>query len=285
MDKNTYVKSTIIIIMIIAVVFFMFQFEVLNNLIKLKWDTESSQFLRRTNTSWVFLGDSTMNRLFDSIIKTKRSCKSVKRAPGRCNLLPYLGQKKRKKWTKPSKNEGPHMYGLNHPFCTDCHECNSELYDCGKHTFEYISVEFARDVEIQTPTSNTTQETIAQYLQLKECDIFCKCVVNSGIHDMALPHLTDQLYVKHVHFYVQQLVNSCQNVVWMSMTAVRGDKGFPQNNGRIHRWNMLIKGMLHKNFPKVGFIDVFSMSNFTNLHFDNVHLKRSGYDLIASFFN
>ncbi|XP_063405662.1 uncharacterized protein LOC134689619 [Mytilus trossulus] len=189
-----------------------------------------------------------MNRLFESIIKTKRSCKSVKRAPGRCNLVPYLGQTKRKKWTKPSKIEGPHMYGLNHSFFTDCYGCNSELFDCGKQYFEYISVEFARDVEIQTPTSYTTQGAISQYLQL---NVYAVCVVNSGIHDMALPHLTDQQYVKHVHFYVQQLVNSCQNVTWMSITAVRGDKGFPQNNRRIHLWNMLIKDMLRKNFPKI----------------------------------
>ncbi|CAG2217690.1 unnamed protein product [Mytilus edulis] len=211
----------------------------------------------------------------------KKPCKVQKQA-GRCNLISYMGQQRRSNWTKPSSTEGPVGYGLTHPFCTDCSGCNSALFNCGEIKIEYISVEYARDVEIQSTIGNTTQEailhmkqfvvTLIQTLQMYESLI-------SGLHDMVLPALTDRLYVKNVHLYVQHLVQTCQNVIWISMTAVTGDKGFPQ----IQLWNRLIKEMLRNKFSKIGFIDFFPISNSTKAHSDNVRLTAALYKLLTSF--
>ncbi|CAG2217231.1 unnamed protein product [Mytilus edulis] len=259
-------------------------FGVFNNIIELKWNTtliklkwktqlielqldtepfHSSTGLNCTNFLKSYFGRKPITHWFFWVIHVcidclwlywgKRPCKVQKQA-GRCNLISYLGQQKRSNWTKPSSTEGPVGYGLTHPFCTDCSGCNSALFNCGEIKTEYISVEYARDVEIQSTIGNTTQEAVSLYFNSNFTNV---CVVNSGFHDMVLPALTDRLYVKNVQFYVQQLVQTCQNVIWISMTAVRGDKGFPQNNRRIHLWNRLMKEMLRNKFPKVGFMDFF----------------------------
>ncbi|VDI31093.1 Hypothetical predicted protein [Mytilus galloprovincialis] len=215
-----------------------------------------------------------------AILGKKRSCK-VKKKAGRCNLISYLGQQKLSNWTKPSSIEGPVWYGLTHPFCTDCSGCNSALFHCGETKIEYISVEYARDVEIQSTIGNTTQEAVSLYLNSSFTNV---CVVNSGLHDMVLPALTDRLYVKNVQFYVQYLVQTCQNVIWISLTAVRGDKTYPQTNRRIQLLNRLVKVLIREKFPKVGFMDLFPLSNSTKAHRDNVHLTPALYKLLASFF-
>ncbi|XP_052084424.1 uncharacterized protein LOC127721669 [Mytilus californianus] len=307
MDNGQYVKPTVAII--ITGMCFMIYYGVFNNIIELKWDTTlitlkwdttlkldtetfhactglnctnffKSYFWKKTYNSLVFLGDSSMYRLFMTIMRKKRSCNVLKQA-NRCNLISYLGQQRRSKWTKPSSTEGPYSYGLTHPFCTDCSGCSSALYNCEDIKIEYISVEYARDVEIQSTTSNSTQGAVSLYLNSNFTNV---CVVNSGLHDMILPALTDRHYVKNVHFYVQHLVQTCQNVIWISTTAVRGDKGFPQNNRRIHRWNRLIKDMVRNKFPNVGFMDMFPITNSTKAHTDNVHLTESVYKLIARYF-
>ncbi|CAG2193881.1 unnamed protein product [Mytilus edulis] len=310
MDKGQYVKPKVAII--ITGMCFVTYFGVCNNIIELKWDnllnklkwntqlTElkldtgpfhsctglnctnfvKSYFWKKIYKSVVFLGDSSMQQLFKAILRKKKQCKVRKRAD-RCNLISYLGQRKRSNWTKPSSTEGPVFYGLKHPFCTDCSGCSSALFDCGEIKIEYITVEYARDVEIQSTIGNTTQEAVSLYLNSNLPNV---CVVNSGIHDMVLPALTDQHYVKNVHFYVQHLVQTCQNVIWICTTAVRGDKIFSQNNRRIQLWNILIKEMLRNKFPRVGLMDFFSFSNSTKAHSDNVHLTPALYKFLARFF-
>ncbi|XP_063437667.1 uncharacterized protein LOC134718823 isoform X1 [Mytilus trossulus] len=310
MDKGQYVKLTVAII--ITGMCFMLYSGVFNNIIEIKWDTAlvklkwntrlielksntvpfhsctglnctnflKSYFWKKTYKSVVYLGDSCMHRLFLAILGKKRPCKVHKQA-GRCNLISYLGQQKLSNWTKPSSIEGPVWFGLTHPFCTDCSGCNSALFHCRETKIEYISVAYARDVAIQSTIGNTTQEAVSLYLNSSLTNV---CVVNSGMHDMGLPALTDKLYVKNVQFYVQHLVLTCDNVIWISTTAVKGDKTFPQNNRRIQLWNRLIKEMLRNNFPKVGFMDFFPISNSTKAHSDNVHLTPALYKLFASFF-
>jgi hypothetical protein len=92
-------------------------------------------------------------------------------------------------WIQPdaSKFEGPTMYGLQDHFCHDCTDCESSFLQCtlkendtvangdkddtNKCSHDkklvyggYFSIEFARDVEIQTPEYTTTQENIASFL-------------------------------------------------------------------------------------------------------------------------
>ena len=109
----------------------------------------------------LFLGDSTMGRLFQNmhryggkVIKTKR-----------CDWLENFGLKKSKKWIVPPKDAGPVAYGLTDYWCTDCSGCYSSFYTDKGRTNSYIAVEFAKDVEMQSEVGNTTQESLVFFLK------------------------------------------------------------------------------------------------------------------------
>ncbi len=141
----------------------------------------------------------------------------------RCKLndnfdLPYA-----KEWIQPEPTfyEGPLKYGSlpGNQYCSDCSGCQSNFLDCqikdlglgqersGLHRCDrkrlsyggYISIEFARDVEIQTPKYSTTQENIAHYLHTswnKPGSPLVKqwglpiCVINTSAHDTMIVDIT-----------------------------------------------------------------------------------------------
>eukprot|EP00555_Chaetoceros_dichaeta_P015286 CAMPEP_0198274304 /NCGR_PEP_ID=MMETSP1447-20131203/59874_1 /TAXON_ID=420782 /ORGANISM="Chaetoceros dichaeta, Strain CCMP1751" /LENGTH=381 /DNA_ID=CAMNT_0043968387 /DNA_START=323 /DNA_END=1468 /DNA_ORIENTATION=- len=51
---------------------------------------------------------------------------------GRCNNVEVLQQKRAAVWNHPNRSlgEGPHGYGLEEPFCTDCSGCNIDMIMC-----------------------------------------------------------------------------------------------------------------------------------------------------------
>merc|ERR1719494_1417948 len=85
-------------------------------------------------------------------------------------------------WSPPSTTvEGPLKNGLENHFCSDCSGCRGFIYESPFMDIEYIPVEFAKDVEVQTDDTRTTQETVAKYLKstTRETIVF----VNTGLHD------------------------------------------------------------------------------------------------------
>ena len=236
---------------------------------------------------WTFLGDSTMMltaRLANFSSKYEREPMHVAR--GRCSQLKHLGFSalQSNDWVKPNATmgEGPAMYGLEHPSCKDCSGCNS--YRLGlNQTLEYLAVEFARDVEMQTSMTKTTQETTALYLS-RLGDYGTACVVNSGVHDLAIqPKIGMHVYVANVKEYLTLLQPVCDALIWLGTSSCLENPRHPQRNVDIVQWNHGVYNMLAREMPEVYVIDLYEKSNRTE-HKDNIHLQHYFYKELGDFF-
>ena len=189
--------------------------------------------VRRSAAKFILLGDSTMSHLFHGFSRHSgpkessalRDCTKSKPVKTGCELMDVIGLSKPKDgWKKPDRNvEGPKN---RMPYCTDCGGCKPSLASgsgcVGGEGASFLPVEFARDVEHPSELGGpTSQETVAYMLSQAPRDI---CVVNSGIHDMALKKLEDEQYVENVRWYLETLMQSkgCGRIVWLQTTSVRG---------------------------------------------------------------
>jgi hypothetical protein len=231
------------------------------------------------------------------------------------NLLYYELPPPNHDWVPPdpSKGEGPVQFGLENPYCMDCKKCwnvliesesayppsssprptfppSSTGIDAGTNatfkerhrTIEYLVVEYARDVSIQTLVTSTTQETAAYYLGLKRPDV---CVVSVGLWDAAIhPPVPQSLFVTNVERYISLLQRVCHNVVWISVPAVVEDVSIRQTNCRLQEWNAGIVTMLQsRDFNNVYVLDIWDKSMETD-HVGFVELHRKWYASLARLF-
>ena len=120
--------------------------------------------------SWAFIGSSTMMRTVNAIKgvhQVMTTWTGHRGSAGRCNFGQFLGVETVPEgdWVPPvSGKEGPVLHGLEHPGCTDCSGCDAWRSGEAVPSVDYLPSEYARDVEIQTNTTNTTQETLGVYL-------------------------------------------------------------------------------------------------------------------------
>ena len=237
----------------------------------------------------VFLGDSTMLRLFEAIRRQLVEAQDIDTtlsnnfciSHDNCLLNEYLNVSKDIAWKQPDRYiEGP-TGNVNHPgeikpWCSDCVSCKAKK--CGH--LEYLPVEFARDVTIQTPRYATTQQLVGTYLTIAPVGL---CIVNAGLHDMeiAAGQMTSQQYAENVHFYMTQLSVGCKLTVWLHTSSVLDEEKYRhmQNNKKIVAWNSAVERMLTTRHPHVKILDVFEFSNQT--HMDNVHLNGEYYSAIG----
>ena len=189
---------------------------------------------------WLFLGDSTMRHTVLAFANKERP---NGRGPApRCGLMDYLGMSKASDWVAPKPREGPTMYGLEHPFCTDTKSLmkpdgfSAGTFNVGLREIEYVDVEFPRDVTLQSPTTKTTQETVRVYLGKSSTrDV---CVVNTGVHgpfkvDGQTSEETDSKHVQDVAEYIDMLQGHCRSLVWVTTSQVGQDLGLQL---QIPRW-------------------------------------------------
>jgi hypothetical protein len=245
-------------------------------------------------------------------------------------------------WRLPNYTmaEGPMHYGYDHPYCTDCDGCDTRLLTCsllekeddgdaagtGTDTTSiledtcptdpniedrmytgpayggYLSVEFARDVELQTEQYATTQENllsnyIAQHWNTPHSMLqeFGRpiCTVSTGLHDIALPNVTKAAYLHNVRWYLDILSEQCDYILWITNTCPLTND-YAQTQDSIYEWNMAVRDILlssssssssssvssfyHKSF----YLDVFNAS-ITFDHVDNIHMSDVWYQSLASF--
>ena len=237
----------------------------------------------------VFLGDSNMKRLVTRYIAMQKF--SCQQNLNRCDYDQYFlslqnTNRRNSSWIKPRYGiEGPVFYGLAHPGCSDCSGCNSiectSLQSTSKTKLSYIPIEFARDVMLQSTQHNfnSTQEVISEYLKHRPAKW---CVVNSGLHDMLIPGISDAQYIENVIYYLNNLKN-CFRITWLHTSSVgSGNSLFgPTTNTRIKSWN----GLLRKNdsFLKIvhSQIDLYNVSLKAKRD-GPTHFGREYYDYIAS---
>jgi hypothetical protein len=242
----------------------------------------------------------------------------TKRQGRRCNLngvfgIPYRSDRQ---WYPPNYTlgEGPMAYGLENPYCNDCDGCNSELIVCTSLTINnnrtcpestlktlhyggLISMEFARDVEIQSPNFGTSQENIAllflnstQWNQDLISSAFgpTACIIGTGIHDIALPNITLSRYIDNVKWYLRLLHPTCGHIIWVANTAPAASTQhlYTQGFNRTLEWNTAVRYMLESTtdfMHKSSFVDVFNASiNFP--HVDNIHMSSTWYNALGSTF-
>ena len=236
----------------------------------------------------LFLGDSTMSYLWKEAhkIEHRYPLPSKNIASSRCDWLQSFGIKPSKVWRMPNRTrEGPVAYGLDHHWCTDCSGCNTFMAvpksnEDNKLLMDYIAVEFARDVEMQSVYGNTTQETLSRYLQL-EGKLYSLCVINSGVHDMVISGLTTFDYILNVKEYLELVFPVCLHIVWIETTAPRGDKGYRQTVAVTREWNSALNSLLKTYFHhRVSVVHVFEKS-LKATHVDNIHLHVSWYRELA----
>lgn len=267
-------------------------------------------------SSWVFLGGpETASLAYYMSLKWPSSLPSHKpefnvtsrRSP--CQNLLYYGLPPRTDgWIPPdpSKGEGPVSFGLDNPYCTDCKKCWNVLLeeenpssssllpippsagtDSGstsvrRRGIEYLVVEYARDVSIQTLVTKTTQETAAYYLDLQRPDV---CVVSVGLWDAAIgPPIPQSVFVNNVDRYFALLQRVCRNVVWISIPAVVEDDSIPQSNCQLQEWNAAILSMLdRRGYLNVYVLDIWDKSLVTD-HVGYVFLHKKWYASLARLF-
>jgi hypothetical protein len=243
--------------------------------------------------------------------------------------LPSIDQ-----WKVPNyaKGEGPIAYGRHHPYCTDCSGCASHILSCtfvnddddddtqsvdsdrcktdvidndnsshlisytGPSYGGYISIEFARDVELQTPEYNTTQENVLSNFIANAWNSPMElvlefgrpiCVVGTGHHDAAIKDITKQVYLRNVQWYLGLLERQCDYIIWVSNSCPATDD-YPQKISATYEWNIGVRDMLRRSEKdrsvpsNVFFLDVYNASQ-TFAHHDNIHMSASWYAELSSF--
>ena len=236
----------------------------------------------------LFLGDSTMYKFWKEARQLQRrnpdSVKIIRAS--RCNWLQSFGIKPSIVWQKPNRTrEGPVLFGLGHNWCTDCSGCNSHVLIPKRKAdsfflMDYIAVEFARDVEMQSVLGNTTQETLSKYLQ-QQGKLYSLCVMNSGFHDQKIKELNADGYVSNVKEYLELLIPVCLHIIWIETTAPSGNKNYAQTVKKTGKWNKALNSYLETHLNRnVSVVRVFEKS-LKAKHKDNVHMHQLWYFELA----
>ena len=222
--------------------------------------------------SFLFLGDSTVSLLTKTMIaNATRQCLIIKKCKASCSLLNYMDMPYDKDRILVKERQNPKV----------CNGCLNGLYSCGDKTVEFIKVYDAPDKMLANLKTNLTKfELFTAYLSKFPKDV---CVANSGMWDLR-KNITGERYATDVKSYITMLSLNCNRIIWISINAVLGDKKFKQSNDKILAWNKLVENMLRKDYPNVGYIDLYPMSVQKDYHVDNVHMKTVYYDKEASFF-
>ena len=222
---------------------------------------------------------------------------------GRCDVLNYYFLERSVNWTPPATNnaggsqvQGPAKYGLRKHYCNDASGTYNRQFATSSTNFmEYLSVEYASDVEHQSLITNTSQQSAIHYMKWQLDNLLMPkddavCVVNTGLHDQRLcPGLQNEdtcrdVYVTNVKSYLRLLNSTCGCILWISITSVRGDGRQPQLNSRSIDWNERINETLASEYPHTSyFIDVWNAS-LHGIRNSNIHFEPAYYQLLGKLF-
>ena len=202
--------------------------------------------IRGNIRSILFIGDSSMQKLQNS--STVMSCpyRNVLRTKG-CDWMEVFGIARSSHWNVPNGyDEGPLNQGEDSRWCTECKNCpGSEIYiqnsnQRGCVVQNYIVTDYTKDTEMQSVYANSTQETIAKYLDSKmpNHDV---CIMSTGTRDMKLNNMTVDKYVNNVEWFISLMLPICQRgIIWVEMSS--RDIGMQQQ--KILLWNQYVSNMI-----------------------------------------
>jgi hypothetical protein len=257
---------------------------------------------------WMFFGDSTMSLMYlnsnlSSLIESAppHCAQCTLRHAQRCDLDKLIGMERVAEWQQPntSRGEGPVAYGRRVGFCHDCIGCDTRLQECEPlpdptcdHAQTvwgaYWAIEFARDVELQSPMYNTTQENVVAYIRdhwntVPDMNAPI-CVALAGIHDMAVYRITLPTYIESFRWYLSLLHSVCSHVIWLGNARMGGAKEYSQTTSKSYAWNRAMEQVLQEEDPSRNtFWDVFDRSLLWNMS-GNVHMELDWYAALGSTF-
>lgn len=250
----------------------------------------------KSKPHWHFFGDSNMATLLVHLKSLYPHSVSIKRNESRtkdkCALMKYFGMKAASPWVPPNENllQGPVGYGKHNPFCSDMMGWSPNMIGNEERTLEFLNIEFAQDVEVQTPTTSTTQETAALYLRNdnKEDHV---CVVNAGTHDHEIkksPDTPPDQFIENVKTYFELLDSVCGNLVWVSISQMNEKWVMPEANYLSLDWNQKVSSMMSSKFPYNSYIinvwDESVAAQFRGEDTNKLHFEDSYYENFASLF-
>jgi hypothetical protein len=270
--------------------------------------SETAPLVAQRHPRWIFFGDSTILRLYtysalSRVLEQADRCTQCSlRTAGRCNMDALLQMPRASMWVPPnmSRGEGPVAFGLNNSYCQDCSGCDSRVMECVPRSDvadqcqdsrsvwgAFFSIEFARDVEVQSPQYGTTQENVVSYIQTRWNTISHLekpiCVAQAGLHDMAIPNMTQVLFLENDEWYLQLLHSVCSHVIWLGNTRVNSDE-YPQKMELLFAWNQAVQSLIHRTNPHTStFWDVWDTSLEWTMN-DNVHMENNWYETLGSTF-
>lgn len=180
------------------------------------------------DTHLVFIGDSTTFRLTDLLPQNPDS--TPYHYSDRCGLNLFWGLDTPSEWAPPNRSfEGPTAYGALNPNCQDCSGCSSKILSSftipSHYTFEFYSIEFARDVEIQTSKYSTTQENLINTILIPKYSgfNFVYIIIQLGLHDMALEQ-PEEAFEQNLSWLIEMLQTALPQAQ-LIIRAVEGSRG------------------------------------------------------------
>lgn len=245
----------------------------------------------------VILGDSQMNQVALRLSKLLGNCTIVKTG-SRCGEVSgylELGNISSSDFVHPGRSEGPVAYGLQNlgSDCRDCNICEAKLFECkdGLHRMkvEYIAVEFARDVSLQSSLYRTTQENVGHYLSKQNVS---HVIFNAGLHDSGLEDASGKSYRENLIWYSGVLrsfmplasflwvdtvpvVSTRQPNIWRNVTA----------NWLLSEYNRIALRVTDQfGYQRISPFGILQLPYFSKLNSDGVHYLEEGgvfYDMLA----
>ena len=239
------------------------------------------------------------------------------RKGGRCHLNDVFDLQYPDKWyslqgtTEEYMFAGPVDFGSTHPHCTDCSGCDTTFLKCDfvpnstcnedcvdihnerKLIYGgYVAMEFALDIEIQTPEFLTTQENLVSYIDrvwnfpehLRE---FGKpvCVISAGMHDVKIANVTALDFLRNVKLLLANFIPVCTHIIWLGSTAPSNvpNKRFKKTIPLMKEWDSSVKEMIHIDAEfqeSISFIDVYNAS-LKYGHDGHIHMNNTWYRILG----
>jgi hypothetical protein len=157
----------------------------------------------------------------------------------------------------------------------------------------FLTVEFARDVELQTELYSTTQENLlSNYIAnnwnapIEMIHEFGRpiCIASAGLHDMSIQNVAKAVYIQNVQWYLNILSSQCDYIIWLANTCPLSNN-YAQTDDKTYEWNVAVWDvLLSSEYPfgyKSFYLEVFN-SSISFDHEDNVHMGKNWYELLAS---
>ena len=191
---------------------------------------------------WYFMGDSTMARPFQSILRNKYF-RIVLYGGLKKNKYSYYRYKKNESlWVPPNHTlgEGPRSPPVRfRTSCTTCINMLAQHKNISDLKIEFLAVEYSLDVTFPTETTRTSQETAVKYILENRGDTIqneSACVVGGGFHDMLIqPPMSANLFASRARYWQRLLKkNVCRNVIWININAARD---IPNAAGKPYYWS------------------------------------------------